>query len=560
MSFGARPAAGEPSPTHADPKTLPIRLFTDDILAAVECNDVIVVIGETGSGKTTQLSQARRAKLTIGPILYEAGYAKDGIIAVTQPRRVEQQQRRPGSSGGGGGGQRQRLRLVVTSATLDGEKFSAYFGNCPVFNVPGRCFPVDIIHSREDHMSDYSSAAIDTVMQIHTSQPNGDVLVFLTGQAEIDKAIARINGEVAALPAGSAGPLVALPLYASLPPELQARWEKQWWGWLLVLDALDADGNVTALGLRMAGLPLDPALARALLAARELGCARKGRVWGSGRRGEGRDEGDHEGHHVLEGPAAIAGTATGAGASGGARGGGRGRGAGDGPDLCARSRARLLHVRQRYRRPALPCIITAPSPGPKSVVCVREMISVAAMLSSERIFSAGQGPGDAAGAGGQGGAEGRRPDNPHARAARERLVALMAEGLGDHVLLLRLWEGWEAAGCNREFAADHGLDLRGLNFARDIRRQLDAVVGANGSGLDKVGVRGDRGAAEGEGGGRKRARGDVGGGDDDAGERKAGHGGGGGGPGPRGDGARHASPAQVDALRHALTIGFANKW
>ncbi|GFR43737.1 hypothetical protein Agub_g4632, partial [Astrephomene gubernaculifera] len=58
--------------------TLPIRQFAKEILAAIECNDVIVVIGETGSGKTTQLSQ----------ILYEAGYASDGIIAVTQPRRV----------------------------------------------------------------------------------------------------------------------------------------------------------------------------------------------------------------------------------------------------------------------------------------------------------------------------------------------------------------------------------------------------------------------------------------------------------------------------------------
>lgn len=51
----------------------------------------------------------------------------------------------------------------------------------------------------------------------------GDILVFLTGQAEIEKAIARINEGVASQPEGSCGPLLALPLYAALPPEMQAR-------------------------------------------------------------------------------------------------------------------------------------------------------------------------------------------------------------------------------------------------------------------------------------------------------------------------------------------------
>lgn len=111
-----------------DPASLPIRQFARDILAAIEGNDVIVVIGETGSGKTTQLSQVTAIAISragpafrpgaaeegLGPgpsstpspqattglgdldvqhfplqILYEAGYAKDGsIIGVTQPRRV----------------------------------------------------------------------------------------------------------------------------------------------------------------------------------------------------------------------------------------------------------------------------------------------------------------------------------------------------------------------------------------------------------------------------------------------------------------------------------------
>eukprot|EP00882_Tetradesmus_deserticola_P020573 GHRQ01022227.1.p2 GENE.GHRQ01022227.1~~GHRQ01022227.1.p2 ORF type:complete len:146 (+),score=70.09 GHRQ01022227.1:1884-2321(+) len=92
-----------------------------------------------------------------------------------------------------------------------------------VFNVPGRCFPVDIIHSQDDHMQDYAAAAVDTALQIHLQQPPGDILVFLTGQAEIDKAVQRLNREVCNMPEGSTGELLVLPLYAALPPELQLR-------------------------------------------------------------------------------------------------------------------------------------------------------------------------------------------------------------------------------------------------------------------------------------------------------------------------------------------------
>ena len=79
------------------------------------------------------------------------------------------------------------LKLVITSATLDGQKFSSYFDNCPVFNVPGRTFDVQIIHSKENHVQDYLAAAVDTAMHIHLEESQGDILIFLTGQAEIDK-------------------------------------------------------------------------------------------------------------------------------------------------------------------------------------------------------------------------------------------------------------------------------------------------------------------------------------------------------------------------------------
>jgi ATP-dependent RNA helicase DHX8/PRP22 len=52
---------------------------------------------------------------------------------------------------------------------------------------------------------------------------------------------------------------------------------------------------------------------------------------------------------------------------------------------------------------------------------------------------------------------------------------LTSEGLGDHALLLRLWQLWAAAGCSRDFCRDYGLDLRGMNFARDVRRQLEGA-------------------------------------------------------------------------------------
>ena len=55
----------------------------------------------------------------------------------------------------------------------------------------------------------------------------------------------------------------------------------------------------------------------------------------------------------------------------------------------------------------------------------------------------------------------------------------MSESAGDHVLMLRLWEVWQASGCSRNCCWEYGLDLRGMNFARDIRRQLEGVWGGN---------------------------------------------------------------------------------
>jgi ATP-dependent RNA helicase DHX8/PRP22 len=76
--------------------------------------------------------------------------------------------------------ERKDLRLIVTSATLDAEKFSAYFHDCPIFRIPGMIYPVEILFSKEPE-ADYLEAALITVQQIHLQEPRGDILLFLTG-------------------------------------------------------------------------------------------------------------------------------------------------------------------------------------------------------------------------------------------------------------------------------------------------------------------------------------------------------------------------------------------
>lgn len=65
-------------------------------------------------------------------------------------------------------------KLVVTSATLDAEKFSKYFFGCPIFTIPGRTYPVEVLYTK-DPESDYLDASLITVKQIHLSEPPGDI-------------------------------------------------------------------------------------------------------------------------------------------------------------------------------------------------------------------------------------------------------------------------------------------------------------------------------------------------------------------------------------------------
>ncbi|KAK4098539.1 P-loop containing nucleoside triphosphate hydrolase protein [Parathielavia hyrcaniae] len=258
--------------------SLPIFGLRDQLIDAIRQNQVLIVVGETGSGKTTQLTQ----------YLAEAGFADHGIVGCTQPRRVAAMSvaKRVAEEVGCVLGEevgysirfedqtspatkikfmtdgtlqreirmdpdlkkysviildeahertiatdvlfallkrtlkkRPDIKVISTSATLDAEKFSSYFNNAPIFTIPGRTFPVEILYSREPE-SDYLDAALATVMEIHLGEPGGDILVFLTGQEEIDTSCEILVERMKAL--GPVVPeLVVLPMYAALPAEMQ---------------------------------------------------------------------------------------------------------------------------------------------------------------------------------------------------------------------------------------------------------------------------------------------------------------------------------------------------
>ncbi|KAK9226291.1 hypothetical protein WN943_011338 [Citrus x changshan-huyou] len=268
-------------------KTLPIYLFWEELLQAVSEYPVLAIVGETGSGKTTQIPQ----------YLYEAGYTKQGKIGCTQPRRVATMSvaarvsQEMGVKLGHEVGYsirfedctsdktilkymtdgmllreiviepslesysvlivdepvlivdeahertlstdilfrllkdlinyRPDLKLLISSATLDAEKFSDYFGSAPIFKIPGRRYPVELFYTKAPEV-DYIEATIVTALQIHVNEPTGDILVFLTGQDEIERAEEILKQRTRGLGTKIAE-LIICPIYANLPTELQAK-------------------------------------------------------------------------------------------------------------------------------------------------------------------------------------------------------------------------------------------------------------------------------------------------------------------------------------------------
>ena len=120
------------------------------------------------------------------------------------------------------------LKIIVMSATLDALKFQKYFTidePAPLFKVPGRTHPVEIFYTQEPE-PDYVESAIRTVLMIHRAEDPGDVLLFLTGEEEIEDACRKIKIEADDLVSNdpdTIGPLSCIPLYSSLPPNQQQR-------------------------------------------------------------------------------------------------------------------------------------------------------------------------------------------------------------------------------------------------------------------------------------------------------------------------------------------------
>ena len=271
-------------------KNLPIYEYKEKILELIKEKKILIIEGETGSGKTTQIPQ----------YLYENGYCENKKkICVTQPRRVAAMSvasrvaYEMGVKCGHEVGysirfeenmspmtkiiymtdgiflryllsdnllnefsvimideahersiqtdiifgiiktlieKREDLRIIISSATLSTLKFKNYFSEAEIIKVPGRRFPVDIYYTKSPE-PDYIEAAVITSLQIHISQADelfddnnsgGDILVFLTGQEEIELAKRMINNQVKKL-RGKIPNCVVLPIYAALPSEEQAK-------------------------------------------------------------------------------------------------------------------------------------------------------------------------------------------------------------------------------------------------------------------------------------------------------------------------------------------------
>ncbi|XP_032901810.1 ATP-dependent RNA helicase DHX33 isoform X2 [Amblyraja radiata] len=267
-------------------RELPIYRARAKLIGQLRHLDTAIIIGETGSGKTTQIPQ----------YLYEACIGGHGVIAITQPRRVaaislaarvsEEKKTELGTLIGYTvrfedltshkskikfltdgmllreamvdsllcrysvvildeahertvqtdvlfgivkSAQRKRkelnktpLKVIIMSATMDVDLFSQYFNQAPVLYLEGRQHSIQIFYTKEPQ-NDYLHASLVSIFQIHQeAPPSHSVLVFLTGQEEIE-AMSRTCKQISKnLPQGSCQ-MSVLPLYASLPPLQQLR-------------------------------------------------------------------------------------------------------------------------------------------------------------------------------------------------------------------------------------------------------------------------------------------------------------------------------------------------
>ncbi|XP_071927570.1 pre-mRNA-splicing factor ATP-dependent RNA helicase DEAH10 isoform X4 [Coffea arabica] len=113
------------------------------------------------------------------------------------------------------------LKLIIMSASLDARVFSEYFGSARAVHVQGRQYPVDILYTHQPE-SDYLDAALITIFQIHLEESHGDILVFLTGQEEIESVERLVHERLRQLPEGNQK-LLTFPIFSSLPSEKQMK-------------------------------------------------------------------------------------------------------------------------------------------------------------------------------------------------------------------------------------------------------------------------------------------------------------------------------------------------
>lgn len=128
---------------------------------------------------------------------------------------------------------RRDLKIIIMSATLDALKFQRYFssdqdtpeGLAPLLKVPGRTHPVEVFYTKEAEQ-DYVEAGLRTALMIHRTEPPGDILLFLTGEEEIEGACKKLKEEIDFLlhaDPHNVGPLACIPLYSTLSPQQQQK-------------------------------------------------------------------------------------------------------------------------------------------------------------------------------------------------------------------------------------------------------------------------------------------------------------------------------------------------
>lgn len=296
------------------PDNLPVAQRRDDILTVLKSHRVMVLTGETGSGKTTQLPK----------LLWEAGYGRRGMIAMTQPRRVaaiamatrireemcastnvinhsvrfddratsetilrvmtdglllaeavndpdfekydaiiidEAHERSLNIDLLLGLLQMVRKRrldlaIIISSASIAAERFAEYYTQSPAESVPiiavaGRTFPVDIHHQPPgDDDIGYLAAAISSIKNIHHTNESGDILCFLPTERDILEARRRLH-DIAGL--------IPVPLFSRLTPHEQQRVFASLPGRKVVLATNIAETSLTIPGIRYV---VDTGLAR----------------------------------------------------------------------------------------------------------------------------------------------------------------------------------------------------------------------------------------------------------------------------------------------------------